>query len=318
MRAYLRQRALLIEHRAAHIQHMQKALQQMNLPLMQVLSDITGVTGLQIIRALVAGERDPHVLASFRNGRCRHSAHEIAKALTGNYRAEHVFALKQALALYDAYTAQLRECDAEIERQYSLIRPRFDPDDPAAPLGPDGKFHTQSKNAPDFDVRRQLFQLTGVDLTAVDGLDVSAAQILLSEIGTNMTQWRTEKHFCSWLGLAPHNDITGGRVVRSRTLPVQNRAAQVLRMAAQAVGRGKSGLGAYYRRLRARLGPEQATVATAHKIARIVYQMLKHRQPYRRQSATDYDEQQRRRELKSLQHRAQRLGLELVPLATAT
>lgn len=315
LRSYLRQRAMLIEHRAAHIQHMQKALQQMNLQLTQVLSDITGVTGMQIIRAIVAGERDPQVLAGFRHGRCQRSAADLAKALTGNYRSEHVFALKQALALYDAYSAQLRECDAEIERQYSVIRPRFDPDDPDEPLAPDTKLNTHSKNAPDFDVRRQLFQLTGVDLTAVDGLDVSTAQIVLSEIGTDMTKWRTVKHFCSWLGLAPHNDITGGRVVRSRTLPTHNRAAQALRLAAQAVGRGKSGLGAYYRRMRARLGPEQATVATAHKLARTIYNMLKHRQPYRPMSAADYDEQQRQRELKSLQRRAAMLGLQLTPVA---
>ncbi len=318
LRSYLRQRAMLIEHRAAHIQHMQKALQQMNLQLTQVLSDITGVTGMQIIRAIVAGERHPQVLAGFRHGRCQRSAADIAKALTGNYRSEHVFALKQALALYDAYSAQLRECDAEIERQYSAIRPRFDPEDPDEPLGPDPKLNTHSKNAPNFDVRRQLFQLTGVDLTAVDGLDVSTAQIVLSEIGTDMTKWRSVKHFCSWLSLAPHNDITGGRVVRSRTLPTHNRATQALRLAAQAVGRGKSGLGAYYRRMRARLGPEQATVATAHKLARIIFNMLKLRQPYRPMSAADYDEQQRQRELKSLQQRAARLGLELTPVAAPT
>ena len=315
LRAYLRHRAMLIEHRAAHIQHMQKALQLMNVQLPRVLSDITGVTGMQILRAIVAGERNPQVLATFRNGRCQRSEAEITKALTGNYRAEHVFALKQALTLYDAYSGQLQECDAEIERHATraAIRPRFDPENPDEPLGPDTKTNTHSKNAPDFDVRRHLFQLTGVDLTAVDGLDESAAQILLSEIGTDMSQWRTEKHFCSWLGLAPHNDITGGRVVRSRTLPVHNRAAQVLRMAAQSVGRGKSALGAFYRRLRARQGPEQATTATAHKIARIVYHMLKHRQPYRTVSAADYDEQQHQRELRSLQRRAAKLGLTLAP-----
>lgn len=313
LRAYLRQRAMLLEHRAAHIQHMQKALQQMNLQLTQVLSDISGVTGLAIIRAIVAGERDPHVLASFRHGRCRHSAADIARALTGNYRREHVFALQQALALYDAYSAQVQACDAEIEAHYSALRPRFDPDDPDQPLGPDRKFNTHSKNAPAFDVRRQLFQLTGVDLTATDGIDVATAQLLVSEIGTDMTKWRTVKHFCSWLGVAPHNDITGGRVVRSRTLPTHNRATQALRMAAQAVGRGQSALGAYYRRLRARLGPEQATVATAHKLARIIYHMLKYREAYRPMSAADYDAQQHQRELKSLQRRAAQLGLQLSP-----
>jgi transposase len=313
LRTYLRHRAMLIEHRAAHIQHMQKALQLMNLQLPRVLSDITGSTGMQIIRAIVRGERDPKVLASYRHGRCQHSETEIAKALTGNYRAEHVFALKQALALYDAYTEQVRACDAEIERQYAAIRPRFDPEAPDQPLGPDPKPETHSKNAPHGDVRRQVFQLIGVDLTAVAGVDEATAQILVSEIGTDMSKWRTEKHFCSWLGLAPHNDITGGRVVRSRTLPTHNRAGQVLRLAAQSAGRGKSALGAFYRRLRARQGPEQATTATAHKIARIVYHMIKHRQPYCVVSAAKYDEQQHQRELKSLQRRAAKLGMVLTP-----
>jgi len=313
LRSYLRHRGMLIEHRAAHIQHMQKALQLMNLQLPRVLSDITGTTGMQIIRAIGDGERDPKVLATYRHGRCQHSEAEIAKALTGNYRAEHVFALKQALALYDAYTEQLQACDAEIERQYAAIRPRFDPEAPDQPLGPDPKPETHSKNAPHGDIRRQLFQLVGVDLTAVAGIDGATAQVLVSEIGTDMSKWRTEKHFCSWLGLAPHNDITGGRVVRSRTLPTHNRAAQVLRMAAQSAGRGKSALGAFYRRLRARVGPEQATTATAHKIARIVYHMIKHHQPYCAVSAAEYDEQQHQRELKSLQRRAAKLGMTLTP-----
>ena len=315
LRTYLRQRGMLIEYRAAHIQHMQKALQLMNVQLTQVLSDITGVTGMQIIRAIVAGERDPHVLAQFRQSRCQHSAAEIALALTGHYRPEQVFALQQALTLYDTYTAQIQACDVEIERHYSALPPRFDPEDPNTPLGPDRKLNTHSKNAPTFDVRGQLFQRLGVDLTAVDGLDAASAQCLVAEIGTDMTKWPTVKHFCSWLGLAPHNDITGGQVVRSRTLPTHNRAGQILRLAAQAVGRSKCALGAYYRQLRARLGPAQAVVATAHKLARIVYQMLKHRQPYRPMSAAEYDDFQHQRERKALQRRAAKLGLKLIAAA---
>ena len=313
LRSYLRHRAMLIEHRAAHIQHMQKALQQMNVQLTQVLSDISGVTGLAIIRAIVAGEHDATKLAQLRHGRCRRSAADIAKALTGHYHTEHVFALKQALALYDAYTAQVTECDQQLEHHYQAIKPRFDPDDPAAPLGPDPKVNSHSKNAPNFDVRRQLFQLTGIDLTQVNGLHVSSVQQLLAEIGTDMRKWPTVKHFASWLGLAPHNDITGGRVIRSRTLKNHNRAGQVLRLAAQSVGRGKSALGAYFRRMRARLGTEQATTATAHKLARIIYHMLKEHQPYRRLSATAYTEQQREREIKRLKRQAAQLGFELQP-----
>jgi transposase len=313
LRSYLRQRAMLIEHRAAHIQHMQKALQQMNVQLTQVLSDISGITGLAIIRAIVAGERNPAKLAELRHGRCQRSAADIAKALTGHYRAEHVFALKQALALYDAYTAQLAECDRQIEQQYSAFKPRYDPDDPDAPLGPDPKFNSHSKNAPDFDVRRQLFRLTGIDLTQVDGLHVSSVQQFLAETGTDMSKWPTVKHFASWLGLAPHNDITGGKVVRSRTLKNHNRAGQVLRMAAQSVGRGKSALGAYFRRMRARLGTEQAITATAHKLARIIYHMLKQHEPYQPLSADGYNEQQRQREIARLKRQAAKLGFGLQP-----
>jgi transposase len=313
LRSYLRQRAMLIEHRAAHIQHMQKALQQMNVQLTQVLSDISGVTGLAIIRAIVAGERNPAKLAQLRHGRCQRSEADIAKALTGHYRAEHVFALRQALALYDAYTDQLAECDRQIEQQYSAFKPRYDPDDPDAPLGPDPKVNSHSKNAPDFDVRRQLFGLTGIDLTQVDGLHASSVQQLLAETGTDMSKWPTVKHFGSWLGLAPHNDVTGGKVVRSRTLKNHNRAGQILRMAAQSVGRGKSALGTYFRRMRARLGTEQAITATAHKLARIIYHMLKQHEPYQPLSAEAYDQQQRQREIKRLQCQATKLGFALQP-----
>jgi len=314
LRAYLRQRAMLLAYRAAHIQHMQKALQQMNVQLTQVLSDITGVTGLQIIRAIVAGERDPLVLAQLRDPRCKSSQDEIAKALTGHYQAEHLFALQQALGLYDFYTQQVEACDAVLESQYAALRPVWDEDDPPPSLGPDRKVNSHSKNAPNFDVRQKLYDVLGVDLTDVDGLDDSTAQVLLSEIGSDMSKWPTEKHFCSWLGLAPHNDITGGKVIRSRTLKVRNRAAQALRLAAQAVGRSDTALGAFYRRLRARIGHKQAVTATAHKLARIVYHMLKHRQAYHDLGREVYEQRQREHDLKALKRKAARLGLSLVPL----
>lgn len=315
LRAYLRQRAMLIEHRAAHIQHMQKALLQMNLRLKQVLSDVTGVTGQAILRAIVAGERNPHKLAQLSHPRCQHPKSAIAKALTGNYRPEHVFALKQALALYDSYTAQLADCDREIEQHYAAIKPRFDPDDPDQPLGPDPKRNTHSKNAPDFDVRREMFKLVGVDLAAVPGLATNAQQ-LLAEIGTDLSKFPTVKHFCSWLGLAPHNDITGGKVKRSRTLPTHNRAGQVLRLAAQSVGRGRTGLGAYYRAQKARLGAPAAITATAHKLARIIYRMLTDRQPYRPLTQTAFTQQHRQRELRALEKRAAKFNLTLQPKPT--
>jgi transposase len=313
LRAYLRQRAMLIEHRAAHIQHMQKALHQMNLQLTQVLKDITGVSGMAIIRTMVAGERSPAKLAQLRHGRCHHTEAEIAKALTGSYRPEHLFALKQALSLYDAYTAQLAECDRVIESHYAAIKPRFDPDDPDQPLGPDPKINTHSKNAPDFDARRPLFQLVGVDLTEVHGLHASSVQQILAEIGTDMGKFPSVKHFCSWLGLAPHTDITGGKVKRSRTIKNHNRAGQALRMAAQSLARSQSALGAYYRAMHGRVGPTQAIVATAHKLARIIYFMLKERRPFQPLSPEEYAHQQQTRQLAALKRKAAKLGFTLQP-----
>lgn len=311
LRAYLRQRTMLLENRAAHIQHMQKALQQMNVQLTQVVSDITGTTGLRIIRAVVAGERDPQELARLRHERCHASAGEIAKALSGHYRAEHVFALKQALALYDFYTTQVQECDLYIEQHYAVINPVSEA--PPPPLGPDPKPNSHAKNAPAFDVRGNLYRILGVDLTAIAGLEASSAQILVSEIGTDLSKWPTEKHFASWLGLAPHNDISGGKVLRSKPLKGNRRAAQVLRLAAQTLGRTQTALGSYYRRLRTRKGPAAAITATAHKLARILYHVLKHRTPYQPQSQETYDEHLRQRAIRHLKRNAARLGFSLLP-----
>lgn len=317
LRAYWRHRASLVQHRAPHIQHMQKALQQMNLQLTQVLSDVTGVTGMQIIRAIVAGERNPVTLAQFRDPRCAHSTENIAKALTGNYRDEHIFALKQALALYDFYTAQIAECDTEIERQYVKMQDLAGQDQQELPpLGPDPKKNSHSKNAPGFDVRSNIYRLTGVDLVAVTGLDDSTVQTIIAEIGTDMSRWPTVKHFCSWLGLAPHNDISGRKVLRSKTLKQHNRAGQAFRMAAQSVMRTDTAYGAFYRRLAARTGKEQATVATAHKIARAVYVMLKNRVPFQQMGADEYDRRYRQRLIARLSKRAFALGYRLVPLDT--
>jgi transposase len=311
LRAYVRQRAMLLEHRAGHIQHMQKALQQMNVQLPQVLSAITGTTGLAIIRAIVAGERDAQVLARLRHGRCQRSETEIAKALSGHYRAEHVFALKQALALYDFYTAQVQECDPYLEQHYAAIKPTYD--EPPPPLGPAPKPNSHAKNAPAFDVRACLYRLLGVDLTATDGLEASSAQVLVAEVGTDMRKWPTEKHFASWLGLAPHNDISGGKVLRSKPLKGNRRAAQALRLAAQTLGRTQTALGSYYRRMRARKGPTPAITATAHKLARILYHVLKHRTPYHPQSQETYDQHLRHRAIQHLKRTASRLGFTLLP-----
>jgi len=317
LRAYLRHRAGLIEHRAAHILHMQKALGQMNVQLTQAVKDITGVTGLAIIRAIVAGERDARKLAALRQPGVKKNEQEIAKALTGNYRPEHLFALKQALALYDAYSEQLRECDTEIERQFANLKPTVPPDD-LPPLDASDKRESNSKNGPSYDARTLLYRWVGVDLVAIAGLNASTVQTILAETGIDLRAWPTEKHFCSWLGLAPHNDISGGKVLRSRTLKTHNRAGQAFRMAAQSVSRSPNSVfGAFYRRIRTRLGSRQAIVATAHKIARTFYYMLKHRTPFHDLGGEEYERRARERELHNLQRRAAKLGLALIAAPVA-
>ncbi len=310
LRAYLRHRAMWLEYRAAHIQHRQKALHQMNVPWSQVLTDMTGVTGFALIRAIVEGERDPVHLARFREPQCANSAEDIAKALTGHYQPEHVFALKQALALYDAYTAQVRECDTAIEQRFRAMKP-VGPDVPP-PLNRANKHRTHNKNAPAYDARGLLYQLTGVDLVAIPGLNASTEQTIRSEIGLDLRKWPSAKAFCSWLGLAPHHEISGGKILRRSTLKTHNRAGQAFRLAAQAVSRSHNSLGAFYRRMRARVGPKSAIVATAHKIARIVYYLLTHRTPYRDLSAAEYERRTRDRDVAALRKKAARFGFTLV------
>jgi transposase len=312
LRTLLRHRAQLIQHRSPHILHMQKALLQMNLQLSQVLSDVTGQTGLRIIRAIVAGERDPNVLAAFRSPHCKKSQAEIARALTGTWRPEHLFVLQQALALFDFYSQQIAACDAEIERTYATIRPDWptaDFDDTLPPHKP----HSHSKNQPQgVQVRLHLFRITGVDLLALPGLSASGAQTLVAEVGADLSAFPSSKHFCSWLGLAPHNDISGGRVLRSYRLNNHNRAGQVLIQAAAALTRSDSTFGAFYRRLKSRIGPAQALIATAHKLARVVYKMLKDKVPYLHTTAQEEDARLRERERAYLARKAAKLGLRLV------
>jgi len=310
VRAYTRQRAMLIEGRAQHIQHMQKALHLMNLKLTNVISDITGQTGLTIIRAIVAGQHDPHQLAKFRNPHCRKSEAEIAKSLEGNYRAEHLFALQQALELYDFYTHQIQACDAQLEANYQAVKPQFDL--AQQPLPP-GRRTSRDKNSPTFDLRLYLYQMTGVDLTQIDGINVLTAQTVLAEIGLDMSKWPSVKHFTSWLGLCPYQDVSGGKVLKSRTKPSKNRATTALRMAAQALTHSHSPLGNYYRLMRARHGPAKAITAAAHKLARIIYHLLKYRQPFDPDRLEHNQHQLQQRRLKRLKRQAAQLGLELVP-----
>jgi transposase len=314
LRAYLRHRADLLQHRAAHIQHMQKALLQMNIQLPQVISDITGETGLAIVRAIVAGERSGVKLAKWRDRRCKSSEETIAKALVGTWKEEHLFALEQSLARYDFYTQQVAKCDERIQQHYSTLKPRWEATE-ALPTQKPKRQH--SKNKPAFDVRADIIRLTGVDITAVDGIGDNLAQTLLSEIGTDMSKWPNEKHFTSWLGVAPRNDVSGGKVLRSRTLPSTNRAGQAFRQAATAVRNSSSAFGAFYRRKLKQGGPLHAQVATANKIARTVYHMLKYHVQYQDMGAEEFARRHRERDIKALRKKATNLGFTLVDSQSA-
>jgi len=314
LRTLLRHRAQLVQHRSPHIQHMQKAMLQMNIQLSQAISDVTGQTGQHIIRTIVDGERDPFKLAALRNYRCKKDEAEIAKALTGTWRDEHLFVLQQALELYDFYTRQIQACDAEIERTYSIIRPDWPCDIPDDL--PKKRNHSHSKNSPKNadDLRRHLFRISGVDLVSVDGISVSIAQTILAEIGTDLSKWPTVKHFCSWLGLAPKNDITGGKIIRSRTYKTKNRAGQAFRFAASSVTRADCAFGAFYRRKKSQIGPAQAIVATAHMIARTVFFMLKNKVQYIHTSAESFDKRYREHQIRYLHRKAAKLGFRLTPI----
>lgn len=316
LRTLLRHRARLLEHRAPHILHMQKALLQMNLQLSQVLTDITGETGLRIIRTLVGGERDPSKLAAMRDHRCRKDENEIAKALTGTWRQEHLFVLAQSLALYDFYTAQIAACDSRIEQNYSAIRPDWPY---PANLERSGTEHFPpkrlAKNAPQAgdQLRTHLKRICGIDLVAVHGISIPLAQTILAEVGTDMSKFPNEKHFCSWLGLAPKNEISGGKILVSRTLKTKNRAGQAFRLAAVSVMRADCVFGVFYRRMKARLGPAQATVATAHLIAKVVYRMLKYQTEYQPLNVSEYEKRYHDQQIKYLEKRAAKFGFQLTP-----
>jgi transposase len=312
MRAYLRHRERMLEYAASHVQHMQKALMQMNLQLHHVVSDITGVTGMRILRAVVGGERDPAVLAAFRDVRCKSSVQTIEQALTGNYQPEHVFALRQALELYDTYQAKIQDCDAEVERSVRAL-----PTDVVAspPPPPRGK-HARQKNEPAFEVRPILHALLGVDLTQINGIGPYSALRIIAECGTDMSRWRTAKHFTSWLTLAPGSKISGGKVLSSRTRRSTNRAAVLLRLAAINVGKTKTALGAFFRRLAVRTGKAKAVTATARKIAVLLYNTIRHGMAYVDPGADYYEERYRKRTIDNLRRRADALGFSLVEAPT--
>lgn len=314
LRSYLRQRERLLEYAAAHIQHMQKALMQMNLQLHHVVQDVTGVTGMKIIRAIVAGERNAEELARHRDARCKASAETIRDALIGNYQAEHVFELTQAVALYDFYQTQVAQCDERIELALKQLQANVEP--VTAPL-PAARHRTKQPNSFGFDVRAALYGMLGVDLTQIHGLGPYVALKLVAECGNDMTRWPTAKHFTSWLCLAPGNKISGGKILSSKTRRSSSNVAAALRLAAVTIGRTDTALGGFYRRLSARIGKAKAVTATARKIAVLFYNTLRYGMEYVDPGAAYYEERYRQRVLNNLTRRAESLGYTL-QVKTAT
>lgn len=309
LRAYVRQRERWIEYAAAHIQHLQKALTQMNIQLHHVVSDVTGATGMKIIRAIVAGERDADVLAALRDVRCKASQETIRESLVGNYQPEHLFSLSQALELYDFYQRQIHACDVEIEQVLDQLRRESSP--PLQPL-PKARHRTRQPNDLAFDVRAALYPVVGADLTQIHGIGPSLALKLISECGTDMSRWPSAKHFTSWLGLSPGNKISGGKVLSSRTRHTANRATARLRLAAGTIGRTSTALGAFYRRLAARIGKAKAVTATARKLAILFYNALRYGMDYRDPGAEYYEQKYRTRVVKNLRRRAAEFGYQLI------
>ena len=309
LRSYVRQRGNLVRLSGQHIQRMQKALELMNLKLTKVLGDITGVTGLKIIRAILAGVRDPEVLAKLRDRRCKHAEPEIAQALDGRYRPEYLSELKSCLTMWEKYQEVIADVDVAIADHLRVMRRGST----LPPLAPKPRLRGKKPHDPKFDVREALYYATGVDLTAIEGIDEIHALTLVSELGTDFTKWPTVKHFTSWLGLCPNWKKTGGKVKSSKTRKGKNRAAGALRLAAWSLMRSQSYLGAYLRRQRSRLGAPKAITATAHKLARIIYNLMRYGLAYMRQSEEAYAEQVRQRLEKQLRRRAKEMGYTLIP-----
>jgi len=326
LRSYWRHRDMLVKYAAAHVQHMQKALDLMNIHIHKAISDITGLTGMRIIRAILDGERNPQVLAKMKDPRIKCSKDELVQALQGDYRPEHLFTLHQALSLYEFYWQQIVECDKQIEACLTQMgADREMPQDPTEAHDTDSISHSATTkprkrkrvggNAPNFDLQSHLTKLCGgVDVTQIDGMNVVTGLTAISETGIDMSKWPTEKHFCSWLALSPNNRISGGRILSAKTKKVASRAACTFRMAAQSLHNSPTALGAFYRRIKSRLGAKAAITATAHKIARIYYNMLKYGSEYVDQGQDYYNSRYRDRVIKGLRRKAAAMGFELIEL----
>lgn len=312
IRDVVRHRESLIKSRVNHVNRMQKALQCMNIKLTNVISDITGTTGMKIIRAILSGERDAHVLATHRDPHCKRSYEEIVKSLEGHFQEEHLFSLKQEIDLYDCFTQKMKETDEFIKALYGRVESAVNLEEKPLKPAPSAK-KKKSKNTPDFDLRTQLYRIIGVDLTAIDGLNAVAVQTFISHTGVTFSAWPTNNHLVSWLSLCPNNDISGGKIIYSWMKRSKNSAAQALRVSAMSLANSKSALGAYYRRMRARHGPQTAVTATAAKLARIIYHMVTKKEQYRDPGANYYEQRYKDRYLNNIKRRAASLGFKLVP-----
>jgi len=309
VRAVARQREVLLVDQASWVQRMQKSLVQMNIQLTEVLTDVMGMTGQAIIRDIIAGERDPKALARHRDRRVKASAEEITKALTGNWRDEHLFVLRQALAMYDDIARHLAECDSKLQALLRALGQRN------VDLGKVPR--AGSKLRQEFDARQTLANWAGVDLTRINGLGLTAVMKILSELGPDLSRFATVKHFCSWLGLCPGTKISGGKVLSAKTKRSANRVRQALKMAAMSLSHSDSALGAFYRRLCSRMDKPSANTATAHKLARMVYFMLTRGEDFVDQGQQRYEEQQRQRSIAALKRRAAALGFQINPTSVA-
>jgi transposase len=310
LRTYWRQREGIVASCARQIHLMHKALEQMNVQLHKAVSDVTGMTGMRILRAIVAGERDLRVLARMRDSRVKATEEEVARALEGTYRTEHMFALSQALEGYDFFQKQLADCDQALEGHLQQLPSAPNPSSVPPARG------KRRKNQPHFDLRKELTRIAGVDVCQIEGVEALTGQTLISECGIDMRPFPSSKNFTSWLGICPNNRKTGGRIRSRRTRHVNNRAANALRIAAQSLHHSNSALGSYYRRMKARLGAASATTATAHKLARLYYCLMKHGQPYFAQSQAQYQTLRRQRDLAAPQRRARHFGLTLLNTTT--
>jgi transposase len=316
MRTYWRQRRDLVEAAGRHIQRMQKALTQMNIQLANVLSDISGRSGQAIIHAILAGERDPYELAAWCDVRVKASEEEVVRALEGNWQEDLLFMLKQEQDGYDFCQKQIAECD---EQLYRCLREK--PDRSASATLPEekrkGRREKAKKNKPRFDLREQLFRLTGTDLTRIDGIDVLTAMTVISEVGWDMSKWPDEDHFVGWLRLCPDNRVSADRVIGKGRLPTHNPVNVALRMAANSLRETNTYLGAQFRRLRRRLDAPVAIKAMAAKLARLVYRTLRYGMQYVDQGAAVYDAGHRQRQILHLKHKAAELGFQLMEVQAA-